>query len=160
MLWWFASTCRHLGIGGTSPKPAVVEAQKQAMKRYRKLDRFYKRGEFYGLNEEIHVHALADEGAFVVNAFNLSDQSRVIRGEAILARLGLDSNRPYTGDDSLGEVKGGRYRIAVELPPWSARVGYFRPNANKTGATSGLPRIDAADPALAANEPARRAKLD
>jgi hypothetical protein len=160
VMWWFASTCRHLGIGGTSPKPAVVEAQKQAMKRYRKLDRFYKRAEFYGLNEEIHVHALADEGAFVVNAFNLSDQPRVIRGEANLARWGLDAKRPYTGDDGLGEVKDGRYAIGVELPPWSARVGYFHSKASETGATSGPPRMDAADPALAANEPAQRAKLD
>ena len=125
VLWWFASTCRHLGIGGTSPKPAVVEAQKRAMKRYRTLERFYKRGEFYGLEEEIHVHALAEEGAFVVNAFNLSDQPRVLRGEARLATWGLDPKRPYTGDEGLGEVKEGRYQIAVELPPWSARVAYF-----------------------------------
>jgi hypothetical protein len=100
------------------------------MKRYRKLDRFYKRGEFYGLNEEIHVHALPEEGAFVVNAFNLSDQRRVIRGEAALARLGLNAKRPYTSDDGLGEVKDGRYQIAVELPPWTARVAYFHSKAN------------------------------
>ena len=60
----------------------------------------------------------------------------------------------------LAEVKGGRYQMAVELPPWSARVGYFHSKAKETGAASGPPRMDAADPALAANEPARRANLD
>ena len=95
------------------------------MKRYRKLDRFYKRGEFYGLNEEIHVHVLPDEGAFVVNVFNLSDQPRVIRGESSLAGWGLDGTRPYTSDDGFGEVKDRRYQMAVELPPWSARIAYF-----------------------------------
>jgi len=103
------------------------------MKRYRKLDRFYKRGEFYGLNEEVHIHALADEGAFVVNAFNLSDQTRVIRGEVNLDRLGLDPKRPYAGDDGLGEISDGRYRMAAELQPWSARVEYFHSTANEAG---------------------------
>ena len=63
VLWWYASTCRHLGIGGTSPNPAVVQAQQQAMRRYRQLEAFYKRGEFYGLSEEIHLHVLPKEKA-------------------------------------------------------------------------------------------------
>jgi hypothetical protein len=126
VLWWFASTCRHLGIGGTSPKPAVVEAQKQAMKRYRQLDRFFKRGEFYGINEEIHLHALPEENAFAVNLFNLSDQPRVIAGEISLARLGLDPKRSYACTDGLGTVQEGRYQVGLEMPPWTARVAEVR----------------------------------
>ena len=37
VLWWYASTCRHLGIGGTHASGTVVQAQKQAMKQYRRL---------------------------------------------------------------------------------------------------------------------------
>ena len=64
ILWWYASTCRHLGIGGTHENPMIAEAQRQAMKRYQKLARFFKRGEFYGANEEVHFHVLPDEIGF------------------------------------------------------------------------------------------------
>src|SRR5271165_2462970 len=40
VLWWYASTCRHLGIGGTHASPAVVRAQQNAMRHYRELERF------------------------------------------------------------------------------------------------------------------------
>ena len=129
VLWWFASTCRHLGIGGTSPKPSVVQAQQQAMRRYRELDRFYKRGDFFGINEEIHLHVLPGEKAFVVNAFNLADQPRTIEGEINLADLGLDPKGAYATADGLGEVRNGRYRLSIELAPWSTRVAHFQAKA-------------------------------
>ena len=44
VLWWYASTCRHLGIGGTAKDPAGVAAQKAAMKRCRAVEDLYKRG--------------------------------------------------------------------------------------------------------------------
>ncbi len=126
VLWWYASTCRHLGIGGTNPRPAVVEAQKRAMKRYRELDRFYKRGEFFGLNEEIHVHVLPAEGAFVVNAFNLSDQPRIIGGSVALETMGLDPRKPYSGSSPWGTVRGGQFNVSLRMAPWSAEVAEFR----------------------------------
>jgi hypothetical protein len=96
------------------------------MKRYRELDRFYKRGEFSGISEEIHLHVLPSENAFVVNAFNLSDQPRVITGEINLASLGLDPERSYDSADGLGTVRDGRYQLSMELPSWSARVAQFQ----------------------------------
>ena len=148
VLWWYASTCRHLGIGGTSPKPAVVAAQQQAMKRYRELDCFFKRGNFFGINEEVHLHVLPEESAFVVNAFNLSDQPRVITGEISLAEVGLDPQRALTSPDALGTVRDGRYRLAIELPPWSARVAHFKPG----GAATGTAQAEPAAPAMPASE--------
>ena len=126
VLWWYASTCRHLGIGGTSPNPSVVEAQKAAMKRYRELERFYKRGEFFGLNEEIHLHVLPKENAFVVNVFNLSDQSRVISGSVSLNQIGLRANKRYDGTNSWGMVEGGQLKVSLSMEPWSAQVAAFR----------------------------------
>ena len=125
VFWWFASTCRHLGVGGKAA-PKVWEAQQRAMTRYRELSRFFQRGQFYGLGEEIHLHVLPGEKAFVVNAFNLSDQPRVIAGEISLARLGLDPKGRYASADGLGTVRDGRYAVSLELPPWSARVAHFR----------------------------------
>jgi hypothetical protein len=126
VLWWYASTCRHLGIGGTSPNPAVVQAQKQAMQRYRELDRFYKRGQFFGINEEIHLHVLPADGAFVVNAFNLSDQPRTVSGNIALDKIGLDANRRYDGSSQWGTVEGGVFKVSLRMEPWSAQVAAFR----------------------------------
>jgi hypothetical protein len=122
VLWWYASTVRHLGIGGTSPNPAVVEAHKQAMRRYRELDAFYKRGEFYGVDEEAHFHVLPKERAFVVNVFNLSDQARSRRGGIPLGKMGLEPARAYTSSEGWATVAGGVLKLDVEMPPWSAQV--------------------------------------
>jgi hypothetical protein len=73
MFWWYASTCRHLGIGGTHSDPAVREAHKAAMRTYLSLKRFYARGVFYGLDETIHVHTLPEAGSAVFDVFNLEN---------------------------------------------------------------------------------------
>ncbi len=122
VLWWYASTCRHLGIGGTHARPAVVRAQQDAMRRYRELERFYKRGEFYGINEEIHVHVLPREPAMVVNLFNLSDHSRKVSGRIALRDLGLDPAQPYSSSEPWAAIKGSELRVERELPAWSAQV--------------------------------------
>ena len=74
VFWWFASTCRHLGVGGKHADPAVWDAQKKAMKTYLSLKRFYTQGVFYGLDETIHCHTLPDLGECVINCFNLEDK--------------------------------------------------------------------------------------
>jgi len=127
VLWWYASTCRHLGIGGTHPNPFVAELHRREMKRYREWERFFKRGEFFGISEEIHLHVLPKENAFVANLFNLSSETRVIRGEFDLRRAkGLDLNRYYIGASRWGGFKKeGKFTVSLEMPPWSAEVGAF-----------------------------------
>jgi hypothetical protein len=73
VFWWFASTCRHLGVGG-KPAAAVWEADKRAMRTYLPLKRFYTQGEFYGIEETVHAHTLPDLRESVLNVFNLSDK--------------------------------------------------------------------------------------
>ncbi|MBN2024196.1 MAG: hypothetical protein JW809_15545 [Pirellulales bacterium] len=73
VFWWYASTCRHLGVGGKHPNPAVWEAQKKAMRTYLPLKRFFTQGAFYGLDEMTHAHTLADQRECVLNCFNLDD---------------------------------------------------------------------------------------
>ncbi len=124
-LWWYASTCRHLGIGGTHPNPEVVKNQKQAMKWYHAHEKFYKRGEFYGISEEIHLHALPEENAFTVNVFNLSDKQREIAGGIDLKTLGLNPALTYESAEGLGRVENGRLTIGATLPPWTARPAAF-----------------------------------
>lgn len=123
VLWWYASTCRHLGIGGTHPVPAVAAAQVQAMRRYRQLERFYKRGEFFGMGEEIHVHALPAENAFVVNLFNLTGDERLVEGSIQVADMGLDPDRWYASPKGGGfDAKAGTFRVSRRMAPWSAVV--------------------------------------
>lgn len=71
VFWWFASTCRHLGIGGTPKDPAVNKAHFKAMSAYRRLEPFFKSGRFYGIDETTHVHVHPSEASAVINAFNL-----------------------------------------------------------------------------------------
>lgn len=74
MFWWYASTCRHLGVGGRHPNDKIWGTHKHAMKTYKRLKRFYTKGIFYGLDETIHVHVLPDEKAAVINVFNLTER--------------------------------------------------------------------------------------
>ena len=74
MFWWYASTCRHLGVGG-KPGPTVWEADKRAMQAYRSLKRFYAQGVFYGIDETVHAHTLPDVRESVINVFNLEKQA-------------------------------------------------------------------------------------
>jgi len=122
VLWWYASTCRHLGIGGTHGDPAVVAAQQAAMRKYRELERFFKRGEFYGAGEEVHLHALPEENAFVANLFNLSGRTRVVSGSIALRRMGLKAGRLEAGAKDVGTIENGVWSLRRELTPWSAQA--------------------------------------
>ena len=122
MLWWFASTVRHLGIGGTNKNPKIIEAEKAAMKYYRKFDRFYKRGDFYGINEEIHLHVLTEENAFMVNMFNLSDKLRTIKGTFDLKRARLNPSLSYIISKPWAKIVDGKLEVSLEMPAWSAEV--------------------------------------
>jgi hypothetical protein len=123
VLWWYASTCRHLGIGGTHKNSEIVKAQQEGMRWYRAHDRFFKRGEFYGISEEIHLHVLPGERAFTVNIFNLSNEQRVVSGSIGLSAIGLDPSLKYEVADGVGAIGNGRYTAAIELPPWGAKSG-------------------------------------
>jgi hypothetical protein len=125
-LWWYASTCRHLGIGGTNHDPEVVAAEKTAMRKYHELERFFKRGNFYGINEEVHLHALPDENAFVANLFNLSDQKRDIGGSIDLARMELKAERLDSNPENIGTLSKGTWSIQREMEPWSSQVVFVK----------------------------------
>ncbi len=124
ILWWYASTCRHLGIGGTHPNPHIAALHRASMQTYRQHERFYKEGEFFGIHEGFHVHVLRDEGAFVINLFNLSDTARVISGAVPFDLLGLDPDRwyvsPYTHPE--GFFGGGLFYLNRRVPAWGTEV--------------------------------------
>jgi hypothetical protein len=116
--WWFASTCRHLGIGGTHANPGIAAAQREAMRRYRQLDALYKHGDFYGISEEIHVHVLPGENRLVVDIFNLSDTERRVEGSMPVSQLGIALDRYYRRSERWAGMSGGRLTVGCTLPPW------------------------------------------
>jgi hypothetical protein len=118
MFWWNASTCRHLGIGGTHADPAVCMAQKEAMATYRRLEPFFKAGKFYGLGEMVHVHVHPTESAAVINCFNLESQPATRRMEFAPSRFGLDRTREYKALGATATRHGELYLLDVVVPPY------------------------------------------
>ena len=114
--WWNASTCRHLGIGGTHPDPAAQKAHHEAMANYRRLESFFKAGTFYGLDETVHVHVHPSEPAAVVNCFNLEDHPVRRTLELDPAKFGLDASREYVIKGASARREEGRYIVDVLIP--------------------------------------------
>ena len=113
--WWNASTCRHLGIGGTHQDAAVQKAHHEAMATYRRLAPFFKAGTFYGLDEMVHVHVHPSEPAAVVNCFNLEDHPVRRRLEIDPAKFGLDAGRSYEIKGAPARREENRYVVDLEI---------------------------------------------
>ncbi len=118
MFWWNASTCRHLGIGGTHADPAVRKAQKEAMATYQRLAPFFKAGKFYGLDEMVHVHVHPTEPAAVINCFNLESQPATRHIEFAPSRFGLDRTKEYRAIGATASRHGEQYLLDVVVPPY------------------------------------------
>ena len=136
VFWWYASTCRHLGIGGTHENPNIANLYRHVAKRYRELERFFKVGQFYGMSEEIHVHVLPDENSLVVNVFNLSDGPRRIEGRCLMAGLGIDPSAWFTchPDGVSMNPDTGELVVSCWLPPWGNRLCELRAVTDKNHA--------------------------
>lgn len=89
MFWWYASTCRHLGIGGVSPDYTVWNAHKNAMKLYLSNKSFFTQGVFHGIDETIHIHSLPGINQCVINCFNLEPDIATREIQFFLSDIGL-----------------------------------------------------------------------
>jgi len=118
--WWFASTVRHLGIGGGKSNERRYSAYKRAMAQYLELKDLYSRGAFYAIDELTHVHVLPESGRCVVNAYNLTDAPVVRSVDIRLNDLGLLEN--VVVDGVKHEALGGRVVLHLEIPPFSPLV--------------------------------------
>ncbi|WP_276256624.1 hypothetical protein [Halomontanus rarus] len=117
--WWYASTCRHLGIGGTHRNPQIAAANREAMKTYRSYEEYFKRGEFYGTKdcrEEAHFHVLPEDDSFVLTLFNLEAEERVLSGSVPIADLGID------GDEHAFIAQGSHLTISDDEIHWRRRL--------------------------------------
>lgn len=124
--WWYASTCRHLGVGGTHRVSQVAAAHRRAMETYRSYEEYFKRGEFYGTEdcrEEVHFHVLPEDCSFVVVLFNLEDEERLLSGSILLEDLGIDEDEyAFVAQGSHITVGDGEIHWRRRLPEHSADV--------------------------------------
>lgn len=89
--WWFASTCRHMGIGGTDEDAETRKARMHMVRVYRQNDAYYKKGEFYGIDELIHAHTIGMQS--VIDFFNPGDEDITVRREISGREIGIDTGR-------------------------------------------------------------------
>ena len=129
MLWWNASTCRHLGVGGTHTEPRAAQAHKDALATYRRLKPFFAAGVFYGIDEQTHVHRHPSESRAAINCFNLSRDPvrRSFRFDP--ARYRLDRSRKYHVAGGAAQPAGDGYDISVAVAPWGHTLLEINPEA-------------------------------
>jgi len=118
--WWYASCCRHLGIGGLAEDDEQWPRLVAAMRRYRALQPWFARGRFVGLDPVTHLHVLDADGGAVLTAFNLtaSDVRRSVRLN--VAELGVRGAPEVLGAPA--RVVDGALTVDLELPPLSPLV--------------------------------------
>jgi hypothetical protein len=123
VFWYYASTCRHLGVGGKHSDPNVWQAHKDAMKTYLRLKPFFTQGEFYGVDELTHIHTLRDKNAAVINCFNVQKEPLVKHLRFKLSDVGLSSSGSYriTGAYSW-QQDGDIIDITLQMSALSASV--------------------------------------
>lgn len=115
MFWWNASTCRHLGIGGTHKDADARAAHKAGMAAYRRLKPYFAAGTFYGIDELTHVHRHPTDESAVINCFNLDARELSRDFEFHPDRFGLKAGRTYDIKGAESVSGAGPYRITVKL---------------------------------------------
>jgi hypothetical protein len=120
VFWWYASTCRHLGVGG-KPGPVAWEADKRAMQAYMPLKRFYTQGRFYGIEETVHAHTLPDLRESVLNVFNPGVQPIEKELRFRLADIGLPVGLIQIDGGSF-TVKGDEITMRIPIPARGHRL--------------------------------------
>jgi len=130
--WWYASTVRHLGIGGKkglnsqSENEARYAAYKKAVAEYNRLRAFYARGRFIGLDETAHLHLHPNDRAAVLNVYNLTDES-VHREVRINPReVGLGKVDSLKVEGAAWHRDGEVLVLHFELPPLSPAHAVMR----------------------------------
>jgi hypothetical protein len=127
--WWYASTCRHLGIGGVSdPDTELYQALKNAVTTYRRLKRYFSQGEFIGIDLSTHAHVLRDENAAVAVLFNLTNEPIVRDVELSASTLGLGGISAVTGAALVRSDKSGA-SLRAEIPALSPLLIEINPVA-------------------------------
>jgi hypothetical protein len=118
--WWYASTCRHMGLGGIKPGHRNWEGHCKAMQTYLRLKPFFAEGRFAGLSRLLHGHVLDDRKQLVLTAFNIGSDTVDLDGELDLEVLGLPAGATLKGEGIV--ERDGRWFVRTHLDGLSTKV--------------------------------------
>ena len=122
--WWYASCCRHLGIGGLAEGDEQWPRLVEAMRTYRALQPWFARGRFVGIDTVTHLHVLDGDGSgsssAVLTAFNLTATSVRRTISITSSQLPLGAAPEVAGAPAA--LADGVLTIDLELPPLSPLV--------------------------------------
>ena len=124
--WWYASCCRHLGIGGLDEADPQWARLVEAMRTYRRLQAWFAGGRFVGLDRLTHLHVLDDGGGAVLTAYNLG-AAEVHRSVSVdLSALGLEGEPAVFSHPPIAigsqRVAGAALVLELEIAPLSPVV--------------------------------------
>lgn len=118
--WWYASTCRHLGLGGIKPGHRNWDGHVAAMRSYLALKPFFAAGRFVGLDRTLHGHVLDERQSAVLVAFNLGSDAVVLEHTIELQLMGIPPDAKLNGDGISREADG--WVLRADLEGLSART--------------------------------------
>jgi hypothetical protein len=124
--WWYASTVRHLGIGGKKGLGGKQEnetrwaAYKQAMARYRRLREWFVCGRLIGIDELTHLHVLDTRSGGVLVTFNLEEKP--IERSIVLDRAAMRLGEVPAVDGARIEPNADHWIVRMSIPPRSPKV--------------------------------------
>lgn len=118
--WWYASTCRHLGIGGLKPGDATWDSHVEAMKTYMRLKPFFAEGRFVGLDLMLHGHLLDERKSAVFVGFNMTSRDGALSQEFDFGDSGFPAGAKPAGEGVT--IVDGKVRFDAEMPALSAHV--------------------------------------
>ena len=119
--WWYASTCRHLGIGGVkNAADPLYQALKQAVVTYRRLKPFFTRGRFIGVDTYTHGHALPEREAAIFVLFNLGSMPVTRTVDLAVEEWGIRTLQSTTNAEV--DLNNGRLSFTVEIAPLSPLI--------------------------------------
>ncbi|WP_029041929.1 alpha-amylase family protein [Cucumibacter marinus] len=118
--WWYASTCRHLGIGGLKPGDAIWDSHVDAMQTYRRLKPHFAQGRFLGFDPMVHGHVLDEQRSAAFVAFNMSSRPVEFARTFSLEGSGLPAGARFEGEGvSVAETE---LTLKASMPALSAHV--------------------------------------
>jgi hypothetical protein len=121
--WWYASTCRHLGIGGVSnPESPLYQALKSAVARYRDLKPFFTQGDFQGIGVLSHLHVLSNRNQAVAVLFNLSSEPEERTIQIDLDRHPGLSSIDTTDGATIDSTLKGIVKLSTTIAPLSPKL--------------------------------------
>jgi hypothetical protein len=135
VFWWNASTCRHLGIGGTHPDPAIREVHARSMRTYLRLKSYFASGVFFGVDEQTHVHCNRDRRSAVINCFNLGERSVEREISFDPSKFGLSPSEAWHFNGASFHKSAGSYIGVVPIPARGHVLLEVRQGARAEGAS-------------------------